>query len=190
MAEIFISVDVECSGYSPGQHAMYSIGAVAYDSDGKCRGSFSVNLEMLPGAVELPEVSEFWDSFPEAAKAHREHPVAIADGMRNFASWLNMLKEKKSDRLIFVAYPLGYDWQFVNWYFAYANVANPFGGMFDVRSFAMGKLGTNYRGGGKANLPAKYTDNLPPHTHIAIDDARSQGELFLRLYFDKFTNYA
>ena len=193
MAEtIYISVDVECSGFVPSLFSMYSIGAEAYGPGAKVLGHFSVNLKELPGAGLLPEVQEFWLNYPAAWRAHRVNPVAPERAMLLFASWLMQIREACGPRvkLVFVAWPLGFDWQFINWYFAYTGVGNPFDGMFDLRSYAMGKLGLDYDDAAKSKLPPALTAHLPPHTHVALDDARSQGELFCRLFYGRTRDFS
>ena len=51
--ECYISVDIE-SEPIPGVHSMLSLGAAALDAEGNAKGTWSANLEQLPGAAEHP----------------------------------------------------------------------------------------------------------------------------------------
>jgi len=53
--EVYISTDIESDGPIPGPNSMLSLGSAAYLPDGKRVGTFSVNLETLPGAQGDPD---------------------------------------------------------------------------------------------------------------------------------------
>ncbi len=55
MAEIYISTDVETDGPAPGLNSMLSFGSAAYLADKTLIGTFSANLEALPGATSDPD---------------------------------------------------------------------------------------------------------------------------------------
>jgi len=87
-----------------------------------------------------------------------------------YRKWL----EELPGRIIFVGYPLAFDYPFVSYYLQHFAGKNPFGfAAIDIRSYAMGLRGTHY-------LPKRFFDDLP-HTHIALDDALEQGALFCNM---------
>jgi DNA polymerase III alpha subunit (gram-positive type) len=97
--------------------------------------------------------------------------------MQDYLSWLMKLPGK----VIFVAYPLAFDYPFVNYYLRKFTGTNPFGfAAIDIRSYAMGLRGKDYRHSGIDYLPKNFFDDLP-HTHVALDDALEQGALFCNL---------
>ena len=51
--EIYVSTDVEADGPIPGPNSMLSFGSAAYSGGKELIGTFSANLETLPGA-QLP----------------------------------------------------------------------------------------------------------------------------------------
>jgi hypothetical protein len=55
MKEIYVSTDVETDGPIPGPHSMLSFGSAAYLADKTLVGTFTANLEMLPGASGHPK---------------------------------------------------------------------------------------------------------------------------------------
>ncbi len=54
MTEIYVSTDIEADGRIPGVHSMLSFGSAAYLADKTLLGTFTANLEQLPGAVPDP----------------------------------------------------------------------------------------------------------------------------------------
>ncbi len=77
--EIYVSTDVEADGPIPGPHSMLSFGSAAYTGGKELIGTFSANLETLPGATCTGNNRErrtvFWQrQFCSAA------PCAIGSG--------------------------------------------------------------------------------------------------------------
>ena len=88
--------------------------------------------------------------------------------------WLKTLP----GRPVFVAMPAGFDFLFVYWYLIRFAEESPFGhAALDMKSFAMALLGTEFRKSGKSQMPSAW-QSTRPHTHVALDDALEQGELF------------
>jgi hypothetical protein len=52
--EIYVSTDVEADGPIPGPNSMLSFGSAAYAGGKELIGTFSANLETLPGATADP----------------------------------------------------------------------------------------------------------------------------------------
>ncbi len=51
--EIYVSTDVEADGPIPGPHSMLSFASAAMLADKTVLGTFSANLETLPGAAAI-----------------------------------------------------------------------------------------------------------------------------------------
>jgi len=64
--EIYVSTDVEADGPIPGPNSMLSFGSAAYTGGKELIGTFSANLETLPGATADPKTAEWWAQQPEA----------------------------------------------------------------------------------------------------------------------------
>ncbi|MEM1417306.1 MAG: 3'-5' exoribonuclease [Myxococcota bacterium] len=175
--ETYVSVDVETDGPIPGPHSMLSLGAAAFTADGTRHGTFSANLDTLEGATGHPETMAWWAGQPEAWEACRASPEAPAEVMARFRAWVEALP----GRPVFVAYPAGFDFTFVYWYLHRFTGGSPFGfGAIDVKTYAMAALGRPYRDCVKGALPRAWIPERP-HTHVALDDALEQGELFLAM---------
>jgi hypothetical protein len=71
MNEIYVSTDVESDGPIPGIYSMLSFGSAAYSAGKQLLGTFSANLELLPGASAHPKTMEWWQSEPAAWAACR-----------------------------------------------------------------------------------------------------------------------
>ncbi|MGN6526528.1 MAG: exonuclease [Burkholderiaceae bacterium] len=177
MNETYVSTDVETDGPIPGPHSMLSLGAAAYTADKRLLGTFSANLETLPGAAAHPETAAWWKTQPEAWAACRRDLEAPEAAMRRYVAWIATLPGKP----VFVANPASFDFLFVYWYLIRFTGASPFGhSALDMKSFAMAVLGTGYRESTKNRMPKGWFDPLP-HSHVALDDAIEQGALFCNM---------
>ncbi|HEX2913281.1 MAG TPA: exonuclease [Chloroflexia bacterium] len=177
MVEIYVSTDVETDGPISGPHSMLSFGSAAYLTDKTLLGTFSANLETLPGATGHPKTMQWWQSQPEAWQACRLNPEPPQEVMPRYLEWLKALPAKP----VFVSYPVAFDFMFVYWYLIRFAEESPFShSALDIKSYAMALLGKEYRQSVKRNMPSAWFDSLP-HTHLALDDALEQGVLFCNM---------
>lgn len=178
MTEIYVSTDVETDGPVPALHSMLSLASAAFRADGTLIDTFTANLETLPGASEHPETMLFWRKFPEAWAASRESPRPPAEAMRDYAAWLRGLPGSP----VFVAYPVVFDFMFVQWYLHRFTGSSPFTFVgLDIKSYAMAMLKIDFTEVTKTAMPARWFDPTLPHTHKALDDAIEQGALFCKM---------
>lgn len=177
--ETYISVDIETSGPEIGRHYMMSLGAVAYGPNGTELGFFFQNLEPIFGWRMDPSTKrDFWDKNPVAYKKATENTHNPYDVMNDFYLWVKQYKNP-----VAVCYPAGFDFPWVYQYLMMFAGKSPFSfSCIDIKTLAWEKLGAeNYRESSKKNWPNEWFSNLPPHTHIAVDDAREQGQLFFNI---------
>lgn len=178
--EAYFSTDVETDGPTPGLNSMLSLGSAAYAQTGELLGTFSVNLETLPEATPDPIVSRWWKTQVQAYRACREDPQPPALAMPRFGDWVTATAGDR--RPIFVAWPVSFDFSFVAYYLNRFAGHNVFGfKAIDIQSMAMGVLA-------EPRIGAIVKDRLPQdwiparaHTHVALEDALEQGELFLNI---------
>ncbi len=107
------------------------------------------------------------------------HGVSPKECMEHFAGWVKEVSKKKP---IFVAYPITFDWSFVNYYFHKFIGWNPFGvSGIDLKSVWIGK--TNSKWYATSIDDIKRTLNLThiSHTHNALDDAKEQSIIFRKI---------
>lgn len=178
--ETYVSVDVETDGPCPGLNSMLSIGAVAFDQDRREFAAFEGVLETLVGAKPNPETMEWWKKQDPAAYAaarlNPRHPEVV---MKEFDAWVRGLPGQP----IFCAWPTGFDFTYCYWYFHRFLGRSPFGfAGIDVRSFLMGRLGpgTPYYFERPKELSRLKRGIRNPLPHVALNDAREQGEEFMR----------
>jgi hypothetical protein len=177
MGEVYVSTDVETDGPIPGPNSMLSFASAAYRPDKTLVGTFSANLETLPGAKADPHTEAWWRQYPDAYQATRTDLEAPEIAMPRYVAWVKQLPGKP----VFVAYPAGFDFLFVYWYLIRFAGESPFSfSALDVKTYAMALLKGEYREATKRNMPRRWFDPLP-HTHVALDDALGQGALFCNM---------
>ena len=177
MPEIYVSTDVESDGPIPGPHSMLSFASAAYLANKTLLGTFSANLELLPGASGHPDTMEWWKTQPKAWENCRTDLQPPELATKEYVRWLESLPGTP----IFVAYPAGFDFTFVYWYLIRFAGKSPFRhDGIDIKTFSMAMLKKEYRASGKRNMPRRWFDDLP-HTHVALDDAIGQGALFCNM---------
>lgn len=184
MQEVYVSTDVETDGPVPGIYSMLSFASVAFDESGKEIGSFTRNLMTLPDAKSDPDTVKWWETQPEAWEACRKDQSSPVAAMSDYTRWVESLPGKP----VFVAYPAGFDFLFVYWYLVRFTGKSPFSfSALDIKTFAMARLGTPFRQTTKRNMPKAWFEGQPKHSHVAEDDARGQGLLFMAMLRDKNT---
>jgi hypothetical protein len=178
--EIYVSTDIESDGPIPGPNSMLSFGSVALDETGKELGTFTRNLELLPGATPDMDTMAWWGKQPEAWAACRKDLVSPEQAMKDYVSWIKALP---FGRPVFVAYPVGFDFMFVYWYLIKFAKESPFSfSALDIKTFAMAVMGKTYRDSVKKHMPRRwFQPEAGKHTHVALDDAREQGRLFISM---------
>jgi DNA polymerase III alpha subunit (gram-positive type) len=175
--EVYVSTDIEADGKAPGLSSMLSLASVAYSEDGEELSSFSVNLTLLPGAVPDPATMAWWAKQTKAWAACRSDVEDPATAMPRYVAWLRALPGKP----VFVAYPAGFDFPFVAWYLHRFAGGDPFSfAALDLKTFAWALLGGRFRDAAKRNFPRAWFTSKD-HNHIALDDAREQGEMFVNM---------
>lgn len=178
MDEIYISTDIETDGPVPGQNSMLSFASAAFLSNKQLIATFSANLETLPNATTNPITMNWWKTEPQAWQACRQNLQSPGSAILEYVKWLKGF----SGKLIFIGYPLAFDFSFVYWYLMQFAKENPFGfNTIDIKSYAMATLKRTYKQTVKHAFPKNWFDPNLPHTHIALDDAIEQGILFCNI---------
>ena len=177
LPEIYVSTDVETDGPIPGPYSMLSIGCAAYLADKTLVGTFSANLETLPGATGHPRTMAWWETQKEAWDAHRKNCLSPEKAMADCLAWLRSLPGLP----VFVGFPVTFDFMFVQWYLFRFTSSSPFRHSgIDLRTLGMALTNSNWQRTTKEHLPRRWWDPLP-HTHVALDDALEQGAMFCNM---------
>lgn len=181
LPEIYVSTDVEADGPIPGPHSMLSFGSAAFTAQGERVSTFSANLQTLEGAAGHPDTLAWWQRNQAAWQATRTDTVHPSVAMTAYLAWLKSLP----GRPVFVGYPAAYDFLFVYWYLIRFVGESPFShSALDIKSYAMAMLGVPYRESTKRNMPRRWLSDTP-HSHVALDDAIEQGQLFCNMLAER-----
>jgi DNA polymerase III epsilon subunit-like protein len=106
-----------------------------------------------------------------------------AEAMTRLVTWL--AEVSKGARPVFVGLNAAFDWMFVADALWSTMGHNPFGiAPLDLKSLYMGRDGVSaWARTARVDMTRRYPVERP-HTHDALDDARSQAELARRLLLD------
>lgn len=184
--DLYVSADVEADGPIPGVYSMLSFGfAVAGTFDGT---TFTRHdPESATFYRELRPISDQWQ--PEyLAASHLDRELLVRKGsdpaetMTEAAAWVSQLAGRR--RPVLVAWPLAFDWSFLNWYFErFSTAGSPFGfdSCLDMKTMYQQKADVVMELVAKRCMPEPV---LPArrHTHHALADAMEQAELFANLF--------
>jgi len=205
--EVFFSVDGEFDGTHPPSYSMLSFGVVAFTLKDGIIGEFTRNLKPLPrrhseiigteerhdqflrenglepGITMSPRVWEqFWSRFPHAYEATLTDQVDPVDAMRDFRKfYMNTVPNPRHGVLI--EYPGGIDYFWCHWYFMEFLGEDPFGHSraMSMKSYAAAVNKSAFCHATNRNMPKRWFASKLKHNHIAIDDARGQAHLAIRM---------
>ncbi len=181
MVEIYVSTDVETDGPVPGLNSMLSFGSAAFLADKTLISTFSANLETLPEAAADPERMAWWATQLQAWAACRQDPQPPEEVMPRYVAWLKGLPGQP----VFVAYPAAFDFMFISYYLYRFAGESPFSHYaLDIKTYAMALMKMNFLEVNKSTMPQRWFDDLP-YTHVALDDAISQGALFCNMLAER-----
>lgn len=188
--QIYVVVDIEADGPTPGLYSMLSIGAVATTAQ-KEVSQFYRTILPIEGAQADPDTIEWWKSQPEAWQEVTTDARHAKEVMQEFCTWLDSLGKEP----VFVAHPIALDYTFVSWYLYKFMNRNPFSNekhisrTLDMRSFVAGKFEVTITQAHRSKLPENLTKGMPEHTHNALEDAVGYGAILRNVLNAKSTDY-
>jgi ribonuclease T len=172
--ECFISVDVETGGATPADYALLSIGACLVDDPVEATFYVELKPEDKRSTAEALAVSKLSVDILETMG------VPPVQAMQDFADWVGEVVPE-GHRPVFVGFNAVFDWMFVADYFERYLGRNPFGyTALDIKSFAMGRLGSTWAETSMRVLAPRYLSGRPL-AHHALSDAQDQAALFRAL---------
>lgn len=184
--DTYFSVDVETDGPIPGPYSMLSFAIVcAATFDGSTfRRSRSYNLFHY---AELKPIGDLFDpSALTVNKLDREQLKRVGldpqRAMTDAAEWV--LETAHGTTAVLVAYPLGFDWMWLYWYFVkFSKIGSPFrhSSGLDIKTMYATKAGVPISEAGASKLP-EHLKSARVHSHRALDDAIEQAEIFNNVF--------
>ncbi len=135
---------------------------------------------------ELQPISERFESEALAVNGLdrerlRREGLTPAEAMHDADRWVRQVAGER--QAVLVAYPVAFDWPFLQWYFSLFLGTSPFGHgtCVDIRSLYIGAAGSTYALSSAEHLPPDLRPGRE-HTHNALEDAAEQGELFCNIF--------
>lgn len=181
-----VSVDVETTGPAPGSGELCSIGAVTLDEDleiGEDR--FYVNIEFPEIPKHNADTMKWWKQFPNQWEMHRLSPLTIKDALWRLVEWAELQVPGKP---LFVAWPVGFDWSWINTYCHGYTGQNPFGySPLCLKNYAAGVLRNPSMLMGnreEAFMPEGWLvepEDIGFIKHHALGDAMAQAHMIQRI---------
>jgi len=184
--DVYFSADVETDGPIPGPFSMLSLAIVV-------AGTYDGAQFASPPAYdqfqyrELKPISE--DFQPEALAVNGLDRARLsetgedpAEAMTAIADWVRQIAGHGNP--VLVAYPLGFDWTWLYWYFIrFSRTGSPFDYSrgFDIKTAVAVKTGRTLSSSSRSKLP-DFIRSQRPHTHHALDDAIEQAEVFAKVF--------
>ncbi len=184
--DVYFSADIETDGAIPGPFSMLSFALVEigsfdgarFDKAGEASRHYYAELKPISPAFDH-EAMTINRLDRDRLVTHGRDP---ADVMTEAATWVRDIAQAGSP--VLVAYPLAFDWSWLYWYFVrFSNLGSPFNHSrcFDVKTAFAVKAHRPIVDSGRDRLPSSLRAETH-HTHHALDDAREQAEIFVKLF--------
>jgi hypothetical protein len=182
--DIYFSVDIETDGPIPGPYSMLSFALVEvgrFDGTSLVRANaprtFYRELRPISEAFQ-PEALAVNGLDRAALQLHGTDPLDAMNDARAFVASV-----AGAALPVLVAYPLSFDWSFLYWYFVRYGDSSPFNHSrcFDLKTAVAVRGRRTVSSSGRDQLPPELRPDMH-HTHNALDDAREQAEIFVRVF--------
>lgn len=180
---VYFSVDVEASGPFPPDFNLVSIGAVEVrptPNGHRIGREFYVELKPIFPGFRAESMAVHGIS-----REHLERNGTDARGaMQGLADWTRSCLVGE-EMPVFVGHNVVFDWAYINYYFHYFGIENPYGyKAIDSKSLAVGVLGISWWDANKEFLLKRIPGlvGLPTEqVHNALHDAQFQARILVAL---------
>lgn len=195
---IYFSLDIETDGPIPGVNSMLQLGCAAFTEGNGIKpiSTFSMNIQKLDDAVEDAKTMQFWKANEKIYESFKMNANPPAYAMSAFSDWIEGISKARSMREeinykpVAVAYPPGFDFTFIYWYFFKFLGSCPFSRRcIDISSYYAGMTKKDFHACYKRNFNKSWFSTEHKHTHYAVDDAIEQGILFINMVRDNRDTY-
>lgn len=178
---LFLSFDIEADGICAGLNSMLSFGVAGFTIDDGLVFEYEANLFPLPNCQPSEKTMEWWNE-PAQKEAYNYATSNQRPADEVFKEFnIKIIALQKQYNIFPVAWPINYDWSWLNYYFCRFVGSNPFG--------HRGRCIASYAWALSKNLtPSDHIDCeqwIDPlynqHTHKALDDAKEQGGMMMNM---------
>lgn len=182
---LYISIDVESDGPTPGVNNLLSVGAVAFYNQ-EPQETFEANLDLLPYcAPNETTMRDFWNKNEKHKALYqqtRENTVGHIKFAQMFVDFCERQVVNSKHHVVFVAAPASYDHKWIDYELQTFYRYNPFGHSqcLDMRSVVFGRMDLPFYKVGKRQYPKEWFPEQK-HTHVAVEDALEQGQMFMNM---------
>ncbi len=192
MPTVYFHFDVEANGYSPARSSMLELGICVTDSNGNEIDTFNEIITSRPHFNGDPDTLEWMknqkvEGYKNLYDRLYNHPNQIDAEkcmilLEKFIKKYTAPNNNIPSKIIWVANPAAYDWMWVKYYWDLYIGTNEIGYSAKCLSTAVTIIG-NQKGITNWNefINSISNPNLP-HTHCALDDARSQAYKWFKLF--------
>jgi DNA polymerase III epsilon subunit-like protein len=188
--ELYLSVDVEPDGHVPGTSSIVSLAACTAalrDDEGAVHRLDPENDANSFYAVLRPITDRYVEKalrvtgFDRAALERDGRPPEEA--LPAFATWIDGLAAEHDAKPVLAAYPLGFVWQFIQYYLHEFADRSPFGqsAHYDMKSAYAALAGSAVSDAIKRRMPSALLGPKDSKTHHALDDAKGHVDLLVGL---------
>ncbi|MFP5363294.1 MAG: exonuclease [Thermoleophilia bacterium] len=188
--ELYLSVDVEPDGHVPGTSSLVSLGACAAavrDDEGAIQRLDPDDEGHAFYAVLRPITDRYLEKalratgFDRATLQRDGRPPEEA--LPEFAAWVDELAARHDAQPVLAAYPLGFVWQFTQYYLHEFAGRSPFGqsAHYDMKSVYAALTDSAVRDAIKRRMPSALLGRKDSKTHHALDDAKGHVDLLVGL---------
>jgi DNA polymerase III epsilon subunit-like protein len=167
---IYISVDIEAAGSTPGEYALLAIGACTVEQP---ETGFYIELQpdrpkVDPSAIEVSGLD--YDQL-------QHEGVPPKQAMKAFERWLKNVAPM-GQQPVFVAFNAPFDWMFIADYFHRYLGYNPFGHRaLDIKALYMGGFGVTWEETSMEAVSNRL--GFPVQlSHNALEDSQDQARIF------------
>ena len=186
--ELYISVDVEPDGHVPGTSSIVSLGAcaVALRDDEGAIVALDADAQTFY-AVLRPITDHYVEKALRVTGFTREalerEGRAPQDALTEFAAWVDALAAEHEALPVLAAYPLGFVWNFTQYYLHTFAGRSPFGqsAHYDMKTAYAALADSAVRDAIKRRMPSRLLGPQDSKTHHALDDARGHADLLVGL---------
>lgn len=192
MQELYISFDVETDGPTPCVNNLLSIGMVGITKSLQKVFTFYANITPLDGHISNADTMIFWNK-PEninACKKLFDNQKDYYDIFNNLSTQLDTLSGQY--KLHFVAMPASFDWMWLKCYYEMTNEynkKNQLSSLYQIgyKCLCLSTVSTIYKSlhkmssNGFDKMIKEFGEFKPELEHDALDDARYQGIVYIKL---------